>query len=92
MTIYWVDDDEQILELIGMIFPNSNIQKFNHWDKVPALKAGDVVFHDHDGVGEKPEEVAGVRYFRCSATMDESIHVDFRKPFDVSSIKKIIEN
>lgn len=91
MTIYWVDDDEQILELIGMVFKDVPIQKYSAWSKVPELKAGDIVFHDHDGVGPMPEKVVGVRYFRCSGTMDTNVFVDFPKPFDVKAIETIIK-
>lgn len=89
--IYWLDDDTQILELIKTIFTNVEIVTLTHWSLIPELKEGDTVFHDHDGVGEKPVEINGVNYFCCSGTTNENVKVDFRKPFNVKEITEVFK-
>tara|TARA_R110002096_G_scaffold287111_1_gene480752 strand:+ start:55 stop:351 length:297 start_codon:yes stop_codon:yes gene_type:complete len=91
-TIWFIDDEEDLLSLYRDIFEEEesldSIDKkyITHHDECKAV-SGDIVIHDLYGVG-KVDRIDGVQYRSCSGSfVDKS---DFLKPMDFEKMSLAI--
>lgn len=89
MTVYWIDNEQDIRDVIKDLF--EGITVLCHWDEINPVE-GDLVIHDSMGVGEK-KIVRGVVYIKCSGTLEiEEGELAIPKPFDPDKAAKYIND